>query len=181
MFGKMKELGELEEVDEDISEKQFGKLTELARKFGYLHYEISNLCKEGYFSRHNTNYWKRVNYLGLGPSAHSYNGYSRQWNVSDIALYVDSLNRGSEFFEKETLDEREKYNEYVMTAMRTMWGVDMSYLESAFNKETHDYLSNLASRFIKYGMIERIENNNLVLTEQGKLISDNIISELMMS
>ncbi len=180
MFGKMKDLGELIETDEEISEKHFAILTELARKNNYIHYEISNLCREGYYSRHNTNYWKQVNYLGLGPSAHSYNGYSRQWNVADITEYMEKADKGATCFEKEILDEKVRYNEYVMTTLRTIWGVDMNYLETSFNKETHDYLLNLSSRFIKYGMIVRTEKNNLVLTDQGKLISDNIISELMM-
>lgn len=180
MFGKMRDLGELEEVDEEISEKEFAILTELARKHNYVHYEISNLCREGYYSIHNTSYWKQVNYLGLGPSAHSYNGYSRQWNISDIVEYLEKTERGEVCFEKEILDEKVMYNEYVITTLRTIWGVDMNYIETAFNKETHDYLLNLASRFIKYGMIARTSENNLVLTDQGKMISDNIISELMM-
>ena len=180
MFGKMKDLGELREVDEEISEKEFAILTELARRYNYVHYEISNLCREGYYSIHNTSYWKQVNYLGLGPSAHSYNGYSRQWNTSDIVEYLEKTERGEVCFEKEILDEKVMYNEYVMTTLRTIWGVDLNYVETAFNKEAHDYLLNLASRFIKYGMIARTSENNLVLTDQGKMISDNIISELMM-
>ena len=180
MFGKMKDLGQIEEVDEEISEKEFAILTELARRYNYVHYEISNLCKEGFYSKHNTSYWKQVNYLGLGPSAHSYNSYSRQWNISDIAEYLEKTEKGGGYFEKELLDEKVRYNEYVMTTLRTIWGVDMNYLETSFNKETHDYLLNLSSRFIKYGMIVRTAENNLVLTDQGKMISDNIISELMM-
>ena len=181
MFGKMKDLGELEETDEEISEKHFAILTDLARKNNYIHYEISNLCKEGYYSRHNTNYWKQVNYLGLGPSAHSYNGYSRQWNVANIAEYMEKTDKGTACFEKEILDEKVRYNEYIMTGLRTIWGVDMNYIETSFNKETHDYLLNLSSRFIKYGMVAMSGGNNLVLTDQGRLISDNIISELMMT
>lgn len=180
MFGKMKDLGELVETDEEISEKHFAILTDLARENNYIHYEISNLCREGYYSRHNTNYWRQVSYLGLGPSAHSYNGYSRQWNIPDIAEYLEKTDKGGIYFEREILDEKVRYNEYVMTSLRTIWGVDMNYIETSFNKETHDYLLNLSSRFIKYGMIARTEENNLVLTDQGKLISDNIISELMM-
>jgi oxygen-independent coproporphyrinogen-3 oxidase len=180
MFGKMKDLGELKETDEEISERQFAILTDLARRHNYIHYEISNLCREGYYSKHNTNYWKQVNYLGFGPSAHSYNGYSRQWNISDIAAYLDKTESGERYYEKELLDEKVRYNEYIMTSLRTMWGVDMNYIETSFNKETHDYLLNLSSRFIKYGMIARTEKNNLALTDQGKMISDNIISELMM-
>lgn len=181
MFGKMRDLGELEEISEEESEKQFSLISTLASRYGYVHYEISNLCKEGYYSRHNTSYWQQVNYIGFGPSAHSYNGYSRQWNISDLGKYIDKLDRGEVYYEKEQLDEKERYNEYIMTSLRTIWGIDMSYVESSFDKEKHDYLLNLASRFIKYGMIVKSKTNKLVLTEQGKMISDNIISELMMS
>lgn len=182
MFGKMKDLGEIEEINEEESEKQFALLSRLAAKYGYIHYEISNLCKEGYYSKHNTNYWKQVAYVGLGPSAHSYNGYSRQWNISDLNQYIEGFEKSKEpFFEIEYLDENTRYNEYVMTSLRTIWGIDLNYLESSFDKEKHDYLLNLASRFIRYGMIARKEKNSLVLTEQGKMISDNIISELTMS
>ena len=180
MFGKMKDVGELEEVPEELSEEQFNIFTEMVQEKGYIHYEISNISKEGYISKHNTNYWKQVTYLGLGPSAHSYNGYSREWNTSNLDLYIKKTIAGETYSEKEQLDEKTRYNEYVMTSLRTMWGIDLNYLETSFNKEMHDYLLNMSARFIKYGMLTRNENNCLVLTAQGKMISDNIISELMM-
>jgi oxygen-independent coproporphyrinogen-3 oxidase len=129
---------------------------------------------------HNTNYWKQVNYLGLGPSAHSYNGFSRQWNVAELQEYTKSIDSGSIPFEKERLDDKMKYNEYIMTSLRTMWGADLDYIEVSFNKETRDYIYNIGTRFIKYGMAELKDKKNLVLTNQGKMISDNIISELLM-
>ncbi|MEZ5010883.1 MAG: hypothetical protein R2744_04445 [Bacteroidales bacterium] len=125
--------------------------------------------------------WKQDSISGLGPSAHRpYFGYSRQWNVSDINHYIKSIGRGIVPFESEIIDGRMKFNEYVMTSLRTMWGVDLGFVESEFNKESHDYLVNVASRFIRYGMLIIDPGNNLVLTDQGKMISDNIISELMM-
>lgn len=180
MFGKMTSDGQLTEIEEQESESQFNLLASMSKKAGFEQYEISNLCLPGQYSRHNTNYWRQVPYIGLGPSAHSYNGFSRQWNVNDINGYVKSIGRGKVPFEMEMLDTRMKYNEYIMTSLRTIWGADLDYIESGFNKEAHDYLINMASRFVRYGMLVRTENNRLVLTDQGKMISDNIISELMM-
>lgn len=179
IFGKMLKLGQLSEIDEEESEKQFNLLTLAARKNSYIHYEISNFCKEGKISKHNTNYWRQVKYLGLGPSAHSYNTFSREWNISNLKEYIKSLDKGQINSEREILEEKTRYNEYVMTSLRTMWGIDLNYLEESFSKEMHDYLLNLAARFIKYGMLEQ-SNNTLALTDQGKMISDNIITELMM-
>ena len=181
VFGKMKEIGELKETGEEESEKQFNALAELAEANGYEHYEISNLCRDKHYSKHNTGYWKQAKYIGLGPSAHSYNGYSRQWNIADLSVYLRNIKSGKEIAESETLDDRTRYNEYIMTSLRTIWGVDLEYIEENFTKEIHDYLLNMASRFIKYGMIDRNNNKALVLTRQGKMISDNIISELMMT
>jgi oxygen-independent coproporphyrinogen-3 oxidase len=179
VFGKMLEKGLIAEIDEDESNLLFNILIEKAESAGFIHYEISNFAKPGYLSIHNSNYWNQVNYLGLGPSAHSFNGYSRQWNVRDVKGYIKSLNSGKSFFEKEELDIKTRFNEYIMTALRTMWGIDLDYIERTFDKEGYDYVINLAGKFKDYGMM--IQNkNNLILTNQGKMISDNIISEFMM-
>jgi putative oxygen-independent coproporphyrinogen III oxidase len=179
IFFKMKEKGLLSEIDEEESNAQFNLLIEKAVSAGFVHYEISNLGKPGFFSIHNSNYWKQINYLGLGPSAHSFNGYSRQWNIRDVKKYIKSINTGSQFFEKEELDKKTRFNEYIMTTLRTMWGIDLEYVEKVFDKEGYDYIVNLAGKFISYGLMKQ-ENKTLVLTNQGKMISDNIISELML-
>jgi len=179
VFGKMLEKGAIKEIDECDSAAQFNKLIEKAESEGFIQYEISNFGKTGYFSIHNTNYWKQVSYLGLGPSAHSFNGYSRQWNVRDLKGYIISINNGNTFFEREELDTRIRFNEYIMTSLRTMWGIDLEYVEEMFQKEGYDYVVNLSGKFKNYGLM-KLEKNSLVLTNQGKLISDNIISELMM-
>jgi len=178
-LGKMKEKGLFQEADEEESIAEFNMLTEKTETAGFVHYEISNFGKQGFFSVHNTNYWKQVPYLGLGPSAHSFNGYSRQWNVRDLKKYIKSVNNGKIFYEKEELDQRSRFNEYIMTSLRTMWGIDLEYVESTFEKEGYDYVINLAGKFIGYGMMKQ-DKKNLVLTNQGKMISDNIISEFMM-
>jgi oxygen-independent coproporphyrinogen-3 oxidase len=179
VFGKMKEKGLLEEVDEEESTAEFNLLIEKTESAGFIQYEISNFGKPEYFSVHNTNYWRQVPYMGLGPSAHSFNGYSRQWNVRDLKKYMKALKGGKLLFEKEELDIKTKFNEYIMTSLRTMWGIDLEYVEKIFEKEGYDYVINLSGKFINYGLM-RQENKNLVLTNQGKMISDNIISEFMM-
>lgn len=179
VFNRMKEKGSLVEIDEDESTAEFNILLEKTGSAGFINYEISNFGKPGYFSIHNTNYWKQVPYLGLGPSAHSFNGYSRQWNVRDLKKYIKSINSGKLLFEKEELDIKTKFNEYVMTSLRTMWGIDLEYIEKIFEKEGYDYIVNLSGKFIDYGLMKQ-DNKNLILTNQGKMISDNIISEFIM-
>jgi len=179
VFGKMKERGAFSEIDEEDSTLQFNLLIEKALEAGFIHYEISNFGKPGFFSIHNTNYWKQVKYLGLGPSAHSFNGFSRQWNVRDIRKYIKSVNSGALFYELEELDKRTRFNEYIMTSLRTMWGVDLDFVEKTFDKEGYDYLVNLAGKYINYGLMKQ-DQKTLVLTNQGLMISDNVISELML-
>ncbi|MGC1390491.1 MAG: radical SAM family heme chaperone HemW [Bacteroidales bacterium] len=179
VFGKMLEKGTISEIDENESAALFNLLIEKSQSAGFIQYEISNFGKPGFFSVHNSNYWKQVNYLGLGPSAHSFNGYSRQWNIRNLKGYIKSINTGKSFFESEELNTKTRFNEYIMTSLRTMWGIDLEYVEGMFEKEGFDYVINLAGKFKNYGLMKQ-EKNSLVLTNQGKLISDNIISEFMM-
>jgi len=179
VFGKMLEKGMISEIDEYDSAAQFNILIEKAESAGFIHYEISNFGKPGFFSVHNSNYWKQISYLGLGPSAHSFNGYSRQWNIRDLKGYIKSLDNGKSFFEREELDTKTRFNEYIMTSLRTMWGIDLEYVEKMFEKEGYDYVVNLAGKFKEYGMMKQ-DKKTLVITNQGKMISDNIISEFIM-
>jgi len=171
--------GRMKMPEEDISIEQFRVMIEKAGENKFIHYEISNFCLDGFFSKHNTNYWKQVKYLGLGPSAHSYNGKIRRWNIADNKIYIDSISKNKIPFEKEYLDNKKKYNEYILTSLRTIWGIDLKFLEENYSKEAMDYCTGLSKRFIDYGMIKK-KKDNLILTDQGKLIADNIISELMM-
>jgi oxygen-independent coproporphyrinogen III oxidase len=179
VFGKMLEKKLITEIDEEESALLFNILIEKAEKAGFIHYEISNFGKPGYFSVHNSNYWRQVNYLGLGPSAHSFNGFSRQWNISNLKGYIKAVNTGKQYFHKEELDTRARFNEYIMTSLRTMWGIDLDYIEKTYEKEGYDYVINLWGKFRDYGLMKQ-DNKCLVLTNQGKMISDNIISEFMM-
>ena len=177
-FGRMKKEGKLKETDEETSASMFSLLGKVCREHGFIHYEISNFAKEGYISRHNSSYWKQVPYLGLGPSAHSFDGRSRQWNVADVRKYVKAISSGEIPCEREELDRITVFNEYVMTSLRTMWGIDLTHVEEFYDKELHDYLVNLSGKYIRYGLMKK-EKNTLVLTDQGRMISDNIIAELL--
>lgn len=177
-FGRMKKAGKLKETDEEISASMFSLLGRICGEHGFMHYEISNFAREGYISRHNSSYWKQVAYLGLGPSAHSFDGRSRQWNVSDVRKYIKAISNGEIPCEREDLDRITVFNEYVMTSLRTMWGIDLTHVEEFYDKELHDYLVNLSGKYIRYGLMKR-EKNTLVLTDQGRMISDNIIAELL--
>jgi oxygen-independent coproporphyrinogen-3 oxidase len=178
-LGKLKKEGKLTETDEETSNAMFMLLGGMCGERGFIHYEISNFAREGYISRHNSAYWKQVPYIGLGPSAHSFDRVSRQWNVSDVKKYIRSVESGKIPFEREELNRLTVFNEYVMTSLRTMWGIDLGYVENFYDKELHDYLVNLSGKYIRYGLMRR-EKNTLVLTDQGKMISDNIIAELLM-
>ncbi|HEY5823663.1 MAG TPA: radical SAM family heme chaperone HemW, partial [Cyclobacteriaceae bacterium] len=133
-FGKWAKTGKLKGVDEKFAAEEFEILMDELEKAGFEHYEISNFCLPGFQSKHNSNYWKQEKYLGIGPSAHSYDGDSRQFNVSNNALYQKSLNEGKVPFEVEVLSRENKINEYIFTTLRTSWGCQLDYL-----KESLDY------------------------------------------
>jgi len=178
-FGKMKKEGRLSETDEETSAAMFSMLGSECRAHGFIHYEISNFAREGYISRHNSAYWRQIPYIGLGPSAHSFDTVSRQWNASNLKNYLQSIEGGVVPFEREELDRVTMFNEYLMTSIRTMWGIDLEHIEQLYDKELHDYLVNLSEKYIRYGLMHR-NKNTLILTDQGKMISDNIIAELLM-
>lgn len=177
-FDRLKKAGKLKETDEETSASMFGVLGTICQAHGFIHYEISNFALEGFISRHNSSYWKQIPYIGLGPSAHSFNRRSRKWNVSDVNKYIRAIEKGEIPSEQEELDRLTVFNEYVMTSLRTMWGIDLQHVEEMYDKELHDYLVNLSDRYIRYGLMKR-EKNTLILTDQGKMISDNIIAELL--
>ncbi|HIS33492.1 MAG TPA: coproporphyrinogen III oxidase, partial [Candidatus Avirikenella pullistercoris] len=147
-------------------------------KAGFIHYEVSNFASgERFMALHNTNYWKGIPYLGAGPSAHSYNLVSRQWNVASNKLYLESLYGGGSFYEKEELSLQDRYNEYVMTALRTMWGADTDTVRERFSPAMADYLEKQAAPFVKQGML--VSGGSRLYIPSGQfLISDYIISHL---
>jgi len=178
LFYKYLNEGKLIRLSEDESLKQYETLTDLTRKNKFIHYEISNFAKEGYYSIHNSNYWKQKKYMGIGPSAHSYNLISRQWNVADNKKYIDGINKGIPSVKKETPGTKARFNEYLLTSLRTLWGTDMKYIEETFGKEYSDYVSARILKFLSAGTMIQ-DKSVLRLTNRGKFISDYIISELV--
>lgn len=165
-------------AEEQILE-HFRTLLRMMKEQEFEHYEISNFCKNGFYSRHNSMYWNGTPYLGLGPSAHSYDGTSRQWNISNLVHYIDQINRNEPFFESEELTALQKYNEYVMVSLRTMWGCDLNTIGERFGEEPAAYFSRLATRYLTSG--EMIEKTGIYyLTEEGKLFADGIAADLFL-
>ena len=178
LFQKLQKNQKLNLPNEKESLEQFQLLVEKTKENGFLHYEISNFAKDGSISLHNTNYWMDVKYLGLGPSAHSYNLTSRQWNISNLRAYLDSITKGKIPFEVEILEEKEKYNDYMITSLRTMWGLNFEKLENEFDKKYLRYFLSKTENLIKENLLRK-SGNNFFLTEKGMFISDNIIESLL--
>lgn len=168
----------VKEVDEDDSLRFFKQLNATLRQAGYIHYEISNFCLPGYHARHNTSYWQGTPYLGCGPSAHSFDTQSREWNAASLEKYIEGVEQSRRPHETEWLDANTRYNEYIMTGMRTMWGVSLEKVRTDFGTERWTYLKEMALPHMQRGKI-RDDNNCLRLTEEGIFVSDDIISDLM--
>ena len=165
------------DVNTEDQARQFLLLMDWMQAAGYEHYEISNFALPGKRSRHNSSYWQGASYLGLGPSAHSFNGESRQWNIANNALYIKSLKEDKVPFEVEHLTSTQRLNEYVMTSLRTMEGLNLEYVASRFGEKTADKLKQEAQQFIETGKMQ-LNNGYLQLTKEGKLFADGIAAEL---
>lgn len=172
--------GKYAPVDEVQSIRHFEMLMKIMEENGFLHYEISNFCLPGNFAKHNTAYWQRGPYLGLGPSAHSFDGNSRQWNVSGIAEYIKSISENSFPFESERLSNEQLYNEYVMTGLRTMWGCNSEVINKQFGETCHSEFIDRIQKFIESDLV--FESNHIFkLTLSGKLMADGIASDLFVT
>lgn len=169
---------EVKEVDEESSVRFFTTLMDTLAAAGYEHYEISNFCKPGMHSRHNSAYWQGIPYLGCGPSAHSFDTRSREWNIASLDRYITAIEAGNRLYETETLDTPTRYNEYVMTALRTRRGIDLPTLEARFGRPLTAYCARMAAPYLSGGKLEQ-RNGRLCLTREGIFTSDGIISDLM--
>jgi len=178
VFGSQQKKGKFKSVPEETSAHEFEILMDAMDAAGYEHYEISNFCKPGHYSRHNTSYWQQVHYLGVGPSAHSFDGVSRQFNVSNNYRYIKSIQQGEVPFEREVLTRSNQINEFIFTSLRTQWGCDLKKLE-----ETYGYnLQNESRAYLSYLLEHQfasLEASRLKLTRQGKLLADKISAELL--
>ena len=170
--------GSVRPVTDEASTEMFSMLIDTLAQNGFEHYEISNFAKSKKYSIHNTSYWKNEKYIGLGPSAHSYDGENRSWNIASLEKYITAIQSGELLQETEKLTFTQKYNEFILTGLRTMWGVDLNLLKEKFGQELFDYCLQNARKFIREGLLVS-KDNSLMLTREGIFISDGIMSELM--
>ncbi len=175
-------IGKIAPVNENLALEHFKILVAETEKKGFVHYEISNFGKPSYFSKHNTSYWLGKKYIGIGPSSHTYNGFDRGWNVTNNAKYIKaiSINRLPITYEK--LTKQNKFNEYVMTGLRTIWGVSLQKISNDFGIKYKKELLKNAQKFVDNNLLEIIEDQTkskiLVTTKKGKFLADGIASDL---
>ena len=169
--------GIIENVDDEQAHEQFHILKEKLEASGFVHYEFSNFGKEGFFSKNNSAYWQGKSYIGIGPSAHSFNGKERSWNVSNNSKYIKTIQQNALPIEIETLTITDQYNEYVMTGLRTIWGVSFTKVEIDFGTIFKDYLIEQSEVFINQHLLY-IDDEHLRVTKKGQFLSDGIASEL---
>ena len=170
----------LKNTQEEEIVSHFEILSEETRKHGFVHYEISNFAKPGFYSRHNSIYWLGGHYLGLGPSAHSFNGTSRQWNVANMRQYVESDTADKIILEKEILTDEQRYNEYIMTSLRTSWGCDSEHIQNIFGEKYTRLFKKGIQKYLKKGQLIQ-QGNRFMLTEAAKLFADGIAADLFIN
>ncbi len=166
-------------LDDEVAQEHFHLLLDKLEENGFIHYELSNFGKENYFSKNNSSYWLGKKYIGIGPSAHSYDGEKRGWNVSNNALYLKSIQENQLPLETEILSKTDRYNEYIMTGLRTIWGVSLDRIEKEFGKTYLDYLNQQAAKYIEDHLLF-VDDNILRTTKSGKFLGDGIASHLFL-
>jgi oxygen-independent coproporphyrinogen-3 oxidase len=171
--------GIIKQPDDEVTQEQFHILVDTLQENGFIHYELSNFGKPDYFSKNNSAYWLGKKYIGIGPSAHSYDGVNRGWNVSNNTLYIKSIQENKIPIETEKLSITDRYNEYVMTGLRTIWGVSLDKIENEFGKLYLNHLNKEAKRFLEDALLT-IEENVLRATKKGKFLCDGIASDLFL-
>ncbi|WP_054852563.1 radical SAM family heme chaperone HemW [Olleya sp. ITB9] len=169
--------GIIDNVDDDLAHDQFHILIDQLNQAGFEHYELSNFAKKGYYSKNNSAYWLGKSYLGIGPSAHSFNGKQRAWNVKNNTIYIKKINQDQLPLEIEILTKNDKYNEFIMTGLRTIWGVSLTEVKKQFGESFLEYLLQQANQYINNQML-CIVDNSLKTTQKGKFLSDGIASDL---
>lgn len=175
---KQREKGKVKPVDDDIMNEMYLLLVKKTKEKGFEAYEISNFATQGFRSRHNSSYWKQSAYLGIGPSAHSFDLKSRQWNVASITKYIDAIEHNTLLFEREELTLFDRYNDYVMVSLRTLEGIDLAFIEQTFGPELRKYCYENIKSFIDTNKVI-FANNRLRLTDEGIMISNQILIQLM--
>ncbi|WP_313138777.1 radical SAM family heme chaperone HemW [Myroides sp.] len=176
-LNKLIKKGVIPSPEEEVAHQHFMLLIETLKSNGYIHYELSNFAKPGYYSKNNSAYWLGKKYLGIGPSAHSFDGVHRSWNIANNSLYIKDISEDKLPREIEELNLTDRYNEYIMTGLRTIWGVDLTRVEREFGKTYHDYLVKLSTPFLEEELMHK-ESDILTITNKGKFLSDGIASDL---
>lgn len=175
---KLLKEGGITPVDEELSVSLFSTLINRLTKAGYLHYEISNFARPGYISQHNSSYWLGKKYIGIGAAAHSYNGSNRLWSVSSLPLYLKGIATETPNVEIEELDENTQYNDFIITRLRTMWGIQLQKIKELFGEEKWNYLKQQAEPYLQQDLLN-LQNETLKLSKKGIFISDGIMSDLL--
>ncbi|MDY0987987.1 radical SAM family heme chaperone HemW [Flavobacterium sp. CFBP9031] len=176
-LSKLIQTGKVAEPQDEVASNHFLILVEMLQQNGFIHYELSNFGKEKYFSKNNSAYWLGKKYIGIGPSAHSYDGVKRGWNIANNSLYLKAIQNNELPIETEILTVSDRYNEYIMTGLRTIWGVSLERIEKEFGSEYLNYLLEQAQKFLNDNLLS-IENNILKPTPKGKFLTDGIASDL---
>ncbi len=171
--------GIVKNVDDEVAQAHFHILSETLEAAGFESYEISNFGKPGYFSRNNTAYWQQKKYLGIGPSAHSFDGVRRGWNINNNPKYLKAIEKGELPMETEILSTTDKYNEYVMTGLRTIWGVSLDRISSEYGKKYREYLLKQAEKYMEEHLLY-LDGDILLTTKKGRFLADGIASDLFM-
>ena len=166
-------------LDEEFVYDQFNLMYDKLSDLNYINYELSSFAKKGYFSKNNSGYWLGKKYVGIGPSSHSFDGFSRSWNVSNNKLYVSDIKNNKMYHQKEKLTHIDQYNEYIMTGLRTMWGISLSNLQEKFGKKIENYFVKKSKKFIESKLLI-IENDLIKTSKKGKFLSDGIASDLFL-
>lgn len=175
---KLLKEGGITPVDEELSVSLFSTLINRLTKAGYFHYEISNFARPGYISQHNSSYWLGKKYIGIGAAAHSYNGSNRLWSVSSLPLYLKGIATETPAVEIEELDENTQYNDFIITRLRTMWGIQLQKIKELFGEEKWNYLKQQAEPYLQQDLLN-LQNETLKLSKKGIFISDGIMSDLL--
>lgn len=175
---QLRELGAVKECDEDSCIQMYEVLVEVLKAYGYEHYEVSNFAKEGMYSKHNSSYWNGTSFLGLGASAHSFDGFVRSYNISNVKQYISKIESGNLACEREEETVDEKYDEYIMIRLRTMWGIDSNDLKNKFGEKYYCHFKKESERYLQSGKMSQC-GTVFRLTESGIMLSDMIIRDLM--
>ncbi len=167
----------IEKLDDDVVYDQYYFTNKIFSEKDYINYELSSYAKKGFFSKNNSGYWLRKKYIGVGPSAHSFDGEKRTWNLSNNTKYINAINNGQDFFQSEYLSIIDKYNEYIMTGLRTVWGVSLKYLEVEFGEKYKEFFVEKSRKYFDLNYLRK-ENNIVTTTIEGRFLADGISSDL---